>query len=268
MLSQSDTTTTPDRLVEHIRHAATMSHLAAEAARGFFRGRLGIEFKSDESPVTQADKGVEAVVRAYLAEHFPEDGIFGEEQGAEGLGRDQVWIIDPIDGTRSFLSGHPLFGFLLGLLVKGDPVLGVIGMPALDECLIGVRGQGATLNGQPVTTSTQTRLDRAVFFVNEGDKIYRDHPALFDRLMSTGQTRRFAYDCYPHALLAMGHVDAVIDYDLQPYDFLPVAAVIEAAGGVITDWNGQPLSLTSDGRVISAATPALHAELLSMTREA
>lgn len=251
---------------DHVTHAAEIAQRAAEAARGYFRGQLGVEFKSDESPVTQADKGVEAVVRAYLAEHFPEDGIFGEEQGAEGLNRDQVWIIDPIDGTRSFLSGHPLFGFLLGLLVKGEPALGVIGMPALDECLLGVRGEGATLNGTPITTSAQTRLDQAVFFVNEGDKIYRDHPALFDQLMQAGQTRRFAYDCYPHALLAMGHVDAVIDYDLQPYDFLPVAAVVEAAGGVITDWNGAALDLKSDGRVIAAATPALHTELLHMTQ--
>lgn len=268
MLSPSDTTLPPHGLEDYAHHASTMARLAAEAARGFFRGRLGVEFKADESPVTQADKGVEAVVRAYLGEHFPEDGIFGEEEGFDGQDCDRVWIVDPIDGTRSFLSGHPLFGFLLGLLVKGEPVLGLIGMPALDECLLGVRGQGVTLNGQPVTASDQTRLDQAVFFVNEGDKIYRDHPVLFDRLMGAGQTRRLAYDCYPHALLAMGHVDAVIDYDLQPYDYLPVATVIEEAGGVITDWQGAPLTLNSDGRVISAATPALHAELLSMTREA
>ncbi|WP_260027181.1 inositol monophosphatase family protein [Ruegeria conchae] len=250
----------------HAEHATQIAALAADAARGYFRGRLGVEFKTDESPVTQADKGVETIVRAYLAEHFPEDGIFGEEQGAEGLNRDHVWIIDPIDGTRSFLSGHPLFGFLLGLLVKGEPLLGVIGMPALNECLLGIKGQGAMLNGQSVSVSGTESLSHAVFFVNEGDKIYRDHPDLFRDLMHSGQTRRFAYDCYPHALVAMGHVDAVIDYDLQPYDFLPVAAVIEAAGGVITDWNGNPLNLNSDGRVISAATPVLHAELLAMTQ--
>ncbi|MEX0319322.1 MAG: inositol monophosphatase family protein [Ruegeria sp.] len=249
---------------DYAAHAAQMAELAAEAARGYFRGRLGVEFKADESPVTQADKGVEAQVRAYLAEHFPDHGVFGEEHGVEGLDRKHVWIIDPIDGTRSFLSGHPLFGFLLGHLVDGVPQLGVIGMPALGEVFLGVQGQGATLNGEPVRVSDKTRLDRSILFVNEGDKIHRDHPALFDRLMRSGQTRRFAYDCYPHALLAAGHVDAVIDYDLQPYDFLPVLAVVEAAGGVMTDWDGKPLSLNSDGRVISAATLELHAEMLEL----
>ena len=249
---------------ELVSHAVKIAELANKAARGYFRGRLGVEFKSDESPVTQADKGVEAQVRAYLEQHFPDHGIFGEEHGFEGQNRREVWIIDPIDGTRSFLSGHPLFGFLLGHLIDGKPDIGVIGMPAIDEVFIGVSGQGATMNGKEITTSNQTRLDQSILFVNEGDKIYRDHPALFAQLMQSGQTRRFAYDCYPHALLAAGHVDAVIDYDLQPYDFLPVLAVIEAAGGVMTDWDGKPLDLNSDGQVISAATPELHAEMLEM----
>lgn len=254
------------KMPDYADHALRMSEIAAEAARGYFRGRLGIEFKEDESPVTQADKGVEAEVRAYLEQHFPDHGIFGEEQGFDGVDRDEIWIIDPIDGTRSFLSGHPLFGFLLGYLKAGVPQLGVIGMPALGETFIGVQGQGATLNGKAIQVSRQTRLDRAVLYVNEGDKIHRDYPQLFDRLMQSGQTRRFAYDCYPHALLAAGHVDAVIDYDLQPYDYLPVLAVIEAAGGVITDWDGRPLGLQSDGRAVSAATPDLHAEMLSVIK--
>ena len=249
-------------------HATRIAGIASASALGFFRGKLGIEFKADESPVTFADKSVETVVRDYLGQHFPEDGIFGEEHGFEGETRDRVWIVDPIDGTRSFLSGHPLFGFLLGYLVRGTPEVGVIGMPALAETLIGVRGQGASLNGTPVSVSQVTRLSEAVFFVNEGDKIYRDHPALFDRLMTSGQTRRFAYDCYPHALLAMGHVDAVIDYDLQPYDYLPVSVVVEAAGGVMTDWDGNALSLQSDGRVIAAATSELHRDLLDLVRGA
>ncbi|KIC38439.1 inositol monophosphatase [Ruegeria sp. ANG-R] len=264
MLNSPDAVATPDNTADIATHANEIARIAADAARGYFRGTLGVEFKADESPVTQADKGVEAVVRQYLADKFPDDGIFGEEQGFEGLDRQNVWIVDPIDGTRSFLSGHPLFGFLLGYLTDGVPRLGVIGMPALNEVLIGMKDQGATLNGKPVSVSGTCRLSDAVLFVNEGDKIYRDHPALFDRLMTSGQTRRFAYDCYPHALLAMGHVDAVIDYDLQPYDYLPVTAVVEAAGGIMSDWDGKPLDLNSDGRVISAATPQLHAELLEL----
>lgn len=230
----------------------------------YFRGKLGIDFKSDESPVTQADRGVEDLVRDYLAKHFPQDGVFGEEGGFQGADLDHVWIIDPIDGTRSFLSGHPLFGFLLGRLYQGVPEIGVIAMPPLGETLIGVKGQGATLNGTPISVSSQADLDQAVLFVNEGEKLHRDCPDLFARLMTTGQTRRLAYDCYPHALLAMGHVDVVVDYDLQPYDFLPVMAVVEAAGGIMTDWDGKPLTLRSGGSVVSAATPALHHAMLNL----
>lgn len=250
--------------IDYVGHAARIAEFAGETARRYFRGQLGIEFKADESPVTQADKAVEAEIRTYLAEHFPDHGIFGEEHGIEGADRDRMWIIDPIDGTRSFLSGHPLFGMLLGVLENGKPRFGVIGMPALNEVFIGEPGSSATLNGKPIRVSGQTDLNQAILYVNEGEKIYRDHPQVFDRLGRAGQTRRFAYDCYPHALLAAGHVDAVVDYDLQPYDYLPVSAVVEAAGGVMTDWQGQPLSLKSDGRVVSAATPELHQALLAL----
>lgn len=245
-------------------HALAMAEIAARTAMSHFRGALGIEFKADESPVTQADKAVEADLRAYLGAIFPDHGIFGEEEGIDTKGSDHLWVIDPIDGTRSFLSGHPLFGFLLAYLNKGQPEIGVIGMPTLGEVLIGLRGQGARLNGDPVSCSGQTDLAQAVLYINEGEKIYRDHPQVFDRLTHTGQTRRMGYDCYPHALVAMGHVDAVVDYDLQPYDFLAVSAVIEAAGGIMTDWSGAPLTLDSDGRVITAATPELHAQMIEL----
>ena len=245
-------------------HALAIAEFAAKAAMEYFRGPLGTEFKDDASPVTHADKAIETLVRDYLNRHFPDDGIFGEEHGIQGADRDRMWVIDPIDGTRSFLSGHPLFGFLLGQLLAGVPQIGVIGMPALGEVFMGIKGRGATLNGAEINSSSQTRLENSILYVNEGDKIFRDHPVVFSRLMNAGQTRRFAYDCYPHAMLAAGHVDAVIDYDLQPYDYLALMVVIQEAGGVITDWEGAPLTLQSDGRVLSAATPQLHAQLLTL----
>lgn len=249
---------------DYAAHAVKIADFAAKAAMGYFRGQLGTEFKADASPVTQADKGIETLVRIYLAEHFPDHGIFGEEHGIEGADRQRMWIIDPIDGTRSFLSGHPLFGFLLGHLLDGTPENGVIGMPALGEVFVGVKGEGATLNGNQIRSSDQTNLDEGILYINEAEKIYADHPDVFGELTKAGQTRRFSYDCYPHALLAAGHVDAVIDYDLQPYDYLPLLVVIEESGGVITDWDGMSLTLNSDGRVLSAATPELHAQLLAL----
>lgn len=245
-------------------HAEVIAEKAAEIARGYFRGQLHVELKADESPVTQADKAVEEMVRDYLAEHFSDHGILGEEHGTKHGDSRYLWVVDPIDGTRSFLTGHPLFGFLLALLDNGDPILGIIGAPALRETLIGIPGKGTTLNGSAIRVSGQTRLDAARLFVNEGEKIYRDHPTVFDRLMGCGQTRRLGYDCYPHALVAMGHVDAVVDYDLQPYDYMALSAVVRAAGGQITDWQGNPLTLASDGRVVSAASPELHRDLLNL----
>jgi histidinol phosphatase-like enzyme (inositol monophosphatase family) len=252
------------KMTDYGAHASHIADIAAQAARDFFRSPLSVEFKADESPVTQADKAIETELRAYLTEQFPDDGIFGEEHGIEGEQSDNLWVIDPIDGTRSFLAGHPLFGFLLGHLVQGEACLGVIGMPALNETFVGIKGEGATLNGEEIHTSSQTKLDQAILFINEGEKLFQDKPELFGRLVKSGQTRRLAYDCYPHALLAAGHVDVVVDYDLQPYDFLPVAAVIEAAGGIMTDWQGRPLTMDSEGAVISSATAELHAQMLEL----
>ncbi|WP_371170907.1 inositol monophosphatase family protein [Aliiroseovarius sp. 2305UL8-7] len=246
------------------QHAKRIAQIVAKSARGFFRNLLDIELKSDESPVTQADKAIEQEVRAYLELEFPKDGILGEEFGRSGLEEEYVWSIDPIDGTRSFLSGHPLFGFLLARLHNGRPTLGVIGMPALDETII-ANDARTTLNGETVRVSSTTSLDQAVLYVNEGEKMFGSHPEVFATLMTSGQTRRFGYDCYPHALVAMGHVDAVIDFDLQPYDYLPLVPIIQSAGGVISDWAGQALTLnTGPTPVITAATPELHAQLLQI----
>lgn len=246
-------------------HFANIVALVEQSAHGHFRGALQIELKTDESPVTQADREIEAKVREYLKAHFPQDGIFGEEFGIEGADKDHLWIIDPIDGTRSFLSGNPLFGFLMAHLKKGVPQAGVIGMPMLNEILIGQRGHGARLNGQLIHVSTCTSLDRAILYVNEGDKIYTSRPEIFAKLMAAAQTRRMAYDCYPYALLAMGHVDVVVDYDLQPYDYLPILPVVESAGGMMTDWDGAPPSLASGTTpIVAAATPELHAQMLQL----
>lgn len=241
---------------------------AAATALRYFRANLDIEVKSDESPVTAADKQVEREVREVLQQEFPDHAILGEEFGTGDLSADHVWVIDPIDGTRSFIGGHPLFGFLLAHVTKGMPTLGLISMPALGELYLGTTGSGATLNGEPIKASNQTRLSDAIIYINEGEKLMAHEPDILKSLVEAGHTRRFGYDCYPHALLAAGHVDAVIDYDLKPFDYLPLKGLIEPAGGIITDWDGKPLDYASDGRVISAATPALHSELLARMRSA
>lgn len=249
--------------LHRLNYALAITEAASSVAMSHFRKPLDIETKSDESPVTIADKATEQAIRDGLQRHFPGESIFGEEYGHTGEAAD-TWIIDPIDGTRSFITGLPLFGMLLGYVANGIPELGIIRMPALNEVYAGGRELGATCNNHPIETSVCKDLHQARLFLNEGDKLATEEAAAFNRLIRAGGLRRMAADCYPHALVASGHADAVVDFDLQPYDHLPVSAVVEAAGGVMTDWQGQPLSMTSDGRTVTAATPELHATLLEL----
>ena len=251
-------------LQSDLNAALQITETASVISLRHFNSALQIVTKDDESPVTIADHETEQAIRAQLKQQFPGDGIFGEEYGAQGLDSDRIWVVDPIDGTRSFICGIPLFGMLLALVENGQPLLGIIRLPALDQVYAGATGLGATLNGVAIAVSDVTRLSDAMLFINEGEKIHADHPAVFDRLCKAGKLRRLSYDCQPHALLASGKVDAVVDFDLKPYDFMALAPVVQAAGGVITDWSGEKLTLQSDGRVVSAATPELHAEVLAL----
>jgi len=244
--------------------AKALSAVAAQTAMAYFRQSLDIDIKADASPVTQADKDIERQVRDQLASLYPEHSILGEEYGAGDLSKEHVWVIDPIDGTQSFLSGHPLFGFLLSYLQHGENHLSVVSMPALNELYLGGLMTPATLNGRAIHCSKTTSLSEAILYINEAEKLCSQEPQIHKKLLASGQTRRFAYDCYPHALLAAGHVDAVVDYDLKPFDYLPVSGLIHSAGGIMSDWEGNALNFESDGRVVSAATPELHACLLSV----
>ncbi|MCU9838979.1 inositol monophosphatase [Ruegeria sp. WL0004] len=247
-----------------LRDCAAWAEMSAATALSFFRQGTAVDFKADLSPVTLADQTVERELKAAITAKYPDHGIFGEETGIEGDGKVHLWIIDPIDGTRSFISGHPLFGMLIAFLNKGQLQAGTISMPALNEVYCGGLGIPATCNGTLIHVSGQRDLNAAVLYINEGEKLLADHPSVTAQLLQAGQTRRFGYDCYPHALLAAGHVDAVIDYDLKPYDFLAVSAVVEAAGGIMTDWQGKRLTLDSEGAVISAASSELHAVLIEL----
>jgi len=246
-----------------LRDAIALAEAARPVALAHFRTTLGVEFKSDESPVTVADRAVEAEVRRLIARKFPGHGVFGEEHGIEGGDRDDLWIIDPIDGTRSFITGHPLFGFLLAKLHRGQTELAVVSIPPTGEIFAAERGRGAFLGDRPIRCSGRKTQAGASLYIAEGEKIWRARPDAFARLMEFGTTRRFGYDCYPYGLLAMGHIDAIVDFDLQPYDYFPVALLVEEAGGVITDWDGHPLKMGQGVPVVAAATPELHAELLA-----
>lgn len=236
--------------------AENLADSARALALQYFRGTFAFERKDDESPVTVADKAIEAAMRAAIEKHYPDHGIYGEETG-QTFGDENLWVLDPIDGTKSFLTGMPLFGALIAFLNSGRPEIGIIEMPALGERWVGAAGK-TTLNGNAVRVSNKTSLEDAMVYTTSPD-FYKseDDWAAYDRLSKRAAIRRFGGDCYPYALLASGHCDLVIDPSMMPYDFLPLVPVIENAGGFVTDWNGNPLTLESAGYVIAASSPKL-----------
>jgi histidinol phosphatase-like enzyme (inositol monophosphatase family) len=251
---------------ELLKAAIDFSAAATGIPMRYFRSGVAVEDKADESPVTIADRETETAIRAEIEKRFPDHGIFGEEFGKSHADAEFTWIVDPIDGTRSFICGVPLFGMLIGALQDGVPVAGVIHMPALGETFGGCRGAGATMNGAPIQCRKVASMDQARIFINEANRIFDKAPEKLAKLMTIGHTRRAFNDCYAFALLAMGQIDVVVDFDLQPYDYLPVVPVVEAAGGIITDWEGKKLGLDSQGTVAAAATTELHKALMTLLR--
>lgn len=247
--------------------AMAVSEAARPIPLGYFRKPMEITDKADLSPVTLADRETERVMREVLAARVPEHGILGEEHGQERLDHRFVWVLDPIDGTRSFITGMPLFNNLVALVDNGTAVIGVVDTPAIGERYHGVVGRGAWFNGQPITTSGCTSLaEAAVYRAGHAPKDAA-HAAPFARFADQGRVNRYGYDAYAYALLASGHVDLMLETDLEPYDYLALVPLVEAAGGKITDWAGQPLGLASTGEVLAAATPELHSQALALLRQ-
>lgn len=262
------TTTMAGERLELAEFAATLADEARGLSRRWFRTPVAIDTKPDDSPVTVADREVETALRRRIAERFPEHGILGEEHGRDRLESEIVWVIDPIDGTRSFISGWPVYGTLLAVLERGVPAVGVIDMPVLGERWTGRTGAPTLYaDGSGSERSCRTRdcrrLADATVYTTSPDAFDPAGLQVFETVSRQARTRRFGGDCYIYGLVASGHIDLVIEAGLQPYDYLAMQPVIEGAGGVITDWEGKPLTMESDGRVVAAATADLHAETIA-----
>lgn len=243
-----------------LQQAAAFAMRLADAARplalGYFRQALAIEIKPDQSPVTAADRAVEGEMRRLIKEQFPSHGVLGEEYG-KSAGSEFTWVLDPIDGTKSYLCGLPLFGTLIALLHGQQPVLGIIDMPAMDERWTGMLGAASSLNSAPARVSACERIEQARVFTTSPDMFATEDWQRFNALSRRAAIRRYGGDCYSYGLLASGHCDLIVETGLQPYDFMALLPVIEGAGGKISDWQGNALNLQSDGHVIAAASPRL-----------
>ena len=227
-----------------------------------FRTGIHADVKSDRSPVTEADRESERVMRELINQTFPDHGILGEEFGSENTDAEFVWVLDPIDGTNSFVSGKPLFGTLIALCENKVPVVGLIDAPAVNERWLGAKGTQTTLNGQVAATRSCENLDRSWLYATTPDMFEGDDEAAFLRLRDKVWRTVFGGDCYAYGLLASGHVDLVCEASLGTYDFCALAPVVEGAGGIMTDWYGQSLTMDSEGRVLAAGDKNLHAKAL------
>lgn len=238
--------------------ANRLADAAGEAIRPLFRGAWSQEQKADRSFVTEADRAAEAAMRAILEAERAADGIIGEEYGTRNEGAGRQWVLDPIDGTTSFIAGRPIFGTLIALLQDGWPVLGIIDQPIAGERWVGRIGQPTLFNGKPAATRPLKDLADAVL-ATTSPHLFTHHEA--DAFMAVARQVAekkivFGGDCYNYALLASGHVDVVIEAGLKLYDYAALVPVVEGAGGIMADWQGNPLDAGSDGTVIALGDPA------------
>lgn len=223
-----------------LNFALRLANEAGEITRSYFRGSFVAERKRDGSPVTVADRQAERHLRRSIAAAFPEDSVLGEEEGEREGASNRRWIIDPIDGTYSFVHGVPLFGVLLGLEVEGEMALGVANLPALKEMVYAARGTGCFLNGKPVRVSPVRSLDEALLLSTDfGTCALHGFGAAAERLQSRVAARRTWGDCYGHVLVATGRAEVMLDPVMNVWDCAALQPIIEEAGGTFTDWAGR-----------------------------
>jgi histidinol phosphatase-like enzyme (inositol monophosphatase family) len=238
--------------------ALRLADAAGEAIRPHFRSGVTSERKGDASPVTIADRSAEEAMRRILKAEVPRDTVIGEEFGSTAGSSGRSWVLDPIDGTCSFLVGRPIFGTLIALVIEGWPVLGIIDQPILGERWVGATGRPTLFNGKPAKTRACRELADATL-ATTGPHYFDDHDgAHFMGLAAKTDHKRMVMggDCYNYALLASGHIDVVCEAGLKLHDWAALVPVVEGAGGTMCDWNGDPLHAGSTGHVLALGDPA------------
>ncbi|WP_424137208.1 inositol monophosphatase family protein [Roseomonas chloroacetimidivorans] len=243
-----------------IASAEAAADLAGAVIRPLFRSALLVEAKGDASPVTEADRGAERAIRDHITRHHPDYGVIGEEYGPDRPDAEWVWVLDPIDGTRAFVTGRPIFGTLIGLLHRGRPVLGIIDQPATGERWIGVEGRRTTFRGSFGGTAgcrACPEIGQAELSCTTPDMFPPGRDAGFQALRRAARRVTWGGDCYAYGLMALGLVDIVVEAEMKPWDWGALVPVVEGAGGRVTDHAGRALTLESGGDVLAVGDPAL-----------
>ena len=250
-----------DELISFANHLADES---AKIIKQYFRKSFKVENKEDESPVTVADKKTELKIRELIENKYPNHGILGEEFEKKDTKSEYLWVIDPIDGTRSFVAGHKDFGTLIALLHNNKPIIGIINCPMHEERWVGIENKKTTLNGSEVFTSNINALDQS-YVCTSGLYFNNDHFRKgFKKIIEQSNYHRFGGDCYMYGMLASGLIEVVIEDTLKVHDYMALIPVIEGSGGKISDKYGNPIDLNSEGSVVVSANEKLHKQLIGI----
>ncbi len=249
---------------EYVSFAHTLADESEKVLMKYFRSKINIQSKKDNTPVTIADTESESLIRNLIARKYPKHGILGEEYENNYNNEEFTWVIDPIDGTRSFIAGHKDFGTLIALLHNEKPILGIINCPAHNERWQGSINDPTLLNGDIAKTSDIKALEDCYSFTSglyfEDEKFKN----LYNRLISKIKYYRFGGDCYMYGMLASGFIDIVIEDTLKTHDYMALIPVIEGAGGAVSDRFGKKINLNSDGSLVASCSQSIHREVLKI----
>lgn len=243
--------------------AIDAAYIAGRRTLAYFNTGVEVETKADDSPVTRADREAEQLIRERIGRHFPTHAILGEEGGETGGDPDYKWIIDPIDGTKSFIHGVPMYGVMVGVEVRGEPAVGAVYLPGTDELVAAATGLGVTHNGRPTAVSQVDRLAKALLLTSSFQGCF-DRSDAYEKLMNACRLSRGWGDVYGYIMVATGRAEIMLDPKMNPWDCAAVAPIIREAGGRFTTWSGEE---TIWGKDAVACNAALYPEVIAILKD-
>jgi inositol-phosphate phosphatase/L-galactose 1-phosphate phosphatase/histidinol-phosphatase len=256
---------------ELIDFANYLADLSGNIIQKYFRNDFQESNKCDDTPVTLADREVENIIRLEISNKYPSHGIIGEEYDNINIDADFKWVIDPIDGTSSFLIGKPIFGTLIALTHKDELLIGIINQPINHERWVGIKGKNSLFNNRKISTRKSKSISNSILCTTSPAFFQDSELEFFNQVSSKTKYQKYGGafyggDCYLYGLMSLGYIDIIIETGLNNYDYLALIPIIEGAGGIITDWSGKKLNLNSKGQILACGDKRVHEEILKIAK--